>query len=331
MKAKIEALNKTYLVEFKDDDEFVSFLTQHNDKINNVDIYESLKNTSPKQLNEFFNDAEWNGADTDIIGVNEVAHYMYKGYDIDCSAEYADEDTVIYYASIDLNDENVQTFSDEVWMDMCDRVTKFIDEQTANYDEPENIKVPKTSGEEFEESVQLEETKASRFNKHLDDNEKSFATVSAERSMPQISNREKQRALNHRRTKVLEKLLKVWGLKGYIKTKGGFDEAGQARVEINGDLSEEDSFFVPNITKEQAIRLGKLFNQDSVMFKEKGSKEVKELRTNTKAGDEGIGSETGLVFIVGQGRYNIGRDKTYYSRPKSSMIKFAFNPEDESK
>ena len=67
------------------------------------------------------------------------------------------------------------------------------------------------------------------------------------------------------------------------------------------------------------------------MFKEKGSNQVKELRTNTKAGDEGIGSETGLVFIVGQGRHNIGRDKTYYSRPESSTIKFAFNPEDESK
>ena len=38
MKAKIEALNKSYLVEFKDEDQFVSFLTQHNDKINNVEI-----------------------------------------------------------------------------------------------------------------------------------------------------------------------------------------------------------------------------------------------------------------------------------------------------
>lgn len=38
MKAKIEALNKSYLVEFKDEDQFVSFLTQHNDKINNVEV-----------------------------------------------------------------------------------------------------------------------------------------------------------------------------------------------------------------------------------------------------------------------------------------------------
>ena len=38
MKAKIEALNKTYLVEFKDEDQFVSFLTKHNDDVNNVEI-----------------------------------------------------------------------------------------------------------------------------------------------------------------------------------------------------------------------------------------------------------------------------------------------------
>lgn len=38
MKAKIEALNKSYLVEFKDEDQFVLFLTQHNDKINNVEV-----------------------------------------------------------------------------------------------------------------------------------------------------------------------------------------------------------------------------------------------------------------------------------------------------
>ena len=38
MKAKIEALNKNYLVEFKDDSEFLSFLTQHNDKISDVEV-----------------------------------------------------------------------------------------------------------------------------------------------------------------------------------------------------------------------------------------------------------------------------------------------------
>lgn len=38
MKAKISALNKNYLVEFKNESEFVSFITQHNEKINNVEV-----------------------------------------------------------------------------------------------------------------------------------------------------------------------------------------------------------------------------------------------------------------------------------------------------
>ena len=38
MKVEVTALNKKYLVEFKSDDQFISFLTQHNDKINNIEI-----------------------------------------------------------------------------------------------------------------------------------------------------------------------------------------------------------------------------------------------------------------------------------------------------
>ena len=43
MKAKITALNKNYLVEFKDDSEFLSFVTNFNDKINNVEIINEEK------------------------------------------------------------------------------------------------------------------------------------------------------------------------------------------------------------------------------------------------------------------------------------------------
>jgi hypothetical protein len=38
MKAKITAMNKEYLGEFKNDDQFISFMTTHNDKINNIEI-----------------------------------------------------------------------------------------------------------------------------------------------------------------------------------------------------------------------------------------------------------------------------------------------------
>jgi len=40
MKVKINALNKDYLVEFKSDTQFMNFLTQHNDKINNIEMLE---------------------------------------------------------------------------------------------------------------------------------------------------------------------------------------------------------------------------------------------------------------------------------------------------
>lgn len=302
-----------------------------------IDHYKAEEITSPedrgewleesKQLNERFE--QWEGTDTEIIGSDESRDFQYKGCQIFTSADvvgYNDEgeEITVFYADIHMRNGTSKNFSDEIWMDLCSRVTNYID-KNSDFVDYEPVTPPKEDGSNF-----LDETSPSRFNHHLDNIENSFATVSAERSMPQINNREKQRSLNHRRTKVLEKLLKAWGLKGYIKTKGGFDEKGQPRVEINGNLSEEDSFFVPGISKEQAVRLGKLFNQDSVMFKEKGSKEIKELRTNVKGGEEGIGSETGLVFITGQGRHNIGHDKTYYTRTKSSPVKFAFNPEDES-
>ena len=281
-----------------------------------------------KQLNERFE--HWEGTDTEIIGSDESRDFQYKGCQIFTSADvigYNDEgeEITVFYADIHMRNGTSKNFSDEIWMNLCSRVTNYID-KNSDFADYEPVTPPKEDGSNF-----LDETSPSRFNTHLDDKEKSFATISAERRMPQITNREKQRALNHRRTKVLEKLLKLWGLKGYLKTKGGFDEKGQPRVEINGDLSEEDSFFVPNITREQAVRLGKLFNQDSVMFKEKDSREIKEIRTNKIAGDEGIGNETGLVFITCQGKHNIGHDKTYYTRPKTSPVKFAFNPDDETK
>ena len=136
---------------------------------------------------------------------------------------------------------------------------------------------------------------------------------------------------NNRRTKQLELLLNKWGLRGYVKTRGGFDELGQPRVNPNNKESEENSFFIPKISKEQAIKLGKIFNQDSIFFKEPNSNKVEEIATNKPYADsqnKKIGDNTGLVFIVGQGRYNINKDKTYYSRPSGSSVKFAYNPDD---
>ena len=197
----------------------------------------------------------------------------------------------------------------------------------------------------------LEETKASRFNQHLDNREQSFATISAERTNDDVKNKfgydekisndaskeEKEQnqrgknkftAFNNRRTKKLKAILDHFGLKGYIRTKGGFKELKSKKV------NEENSVFVPNITKDMAIRIGKMFNQDSIFFKEKGSDVIEELATNEdkikamkndNKKDAKIGDKTGLVMYCCQGRTNNNLDDTFYTRPIKSSKKFSFN------
>lgn len=100
----------------------------------------------------------------------------------------------------------------------------------------------------------------------------------------------------------------------------------------DNDVEEENSVFIPNITLEQAIALGKVFNQDSVMFKEKGSDEIHEYATNKSYADGNnikIGDKTGTTFICCQGRYNSANDKTYYTKPKQTAYKFRLIPKEE--
>lgn len=138
---------------------------------------------------------------------------------------------------------------------------------------------------EKHQSSDLDETKASRFNHHLDNTEDSFANISAERNAKSFDKEENKKHFNNRRTKQLELLLNKWGLRGYVKTRGGFDELGQPRVNPNNKESEENSFFIPKISKEQAIKLGKIFNQDSIFFKEPNSNKVEEIATNKPYAD----------------------------------------------
>ena len=62
MKAKINVLNKNFLVEFKSNDEFVSFVTKHNDQIKSLDIIneESLPATEkPVQMVKISEPTGW--------------------------------------------------------------------------------------------------------------------------------------------------------------------------------------------------------------------------------------------------------------------------------
>ena len=88
---------------------------------------------------------EWDGDDTEIIGVGETKKYIYKGYKIYVSASYDEydengDDLVVFYASISLPDGNERVFSDEGWLDLCYSVTNFIDKQFNDneYEEPES-------------------------------------------------------------------------------------------------------------------------------------------------------------------------------------------------
>lgn len=189
----------------------------------------------------------------------------------------------------------------------------------------------------FNESVynnaQLNETKPSRFNKHLD-NPQSFANISAERSLINSPFKDledksfaymKLKEWNNKRTKRLEKLLKGMGLNGYFKTKGGYVEIG----ETPNISSEEKSFFIPNITKEQAIELGSKFDQDSVLFKDKNDSKGYYYYTNTSDGHK-IGERDDLAFYFNQGRYNTVQGEFYTRLPKYKH-KFSYNTSDEHK
>lgn len=125
----------------------------------------------------------------------------------------------------------------------------------------------------LEEQV-LNETKPARYNSHLD-KEKSFANMSAERNnaiyepvdgdTPKIDAykakmKQKQSEENNIKTEQLKKDIKELGL-SYVKTYGAWNEKGKQ--------THEHSFLIPNITKEQALKLGKKYGQYSIIFKDK--------------------------------------------------------------
>lgn len=112
----------------------------------------------------------------------------------------------------------------------------------------------------------IDESKPARINYHLDKN-KSFAHISASRSNEDFEKpgmekeKQKQAEENNRKTEELKKDIKNLGL-SYIKTYGVWRERGLP--------TQEDSFLIPNITKEQALELGKKYGQYSIIFKDKG-------------------------------------------------------------
>lgn len=164
-----------------------------------------------------------------------------------------------------------------------------------------------------------EKVSPSRLWKYQEHPEMDFAILSAERS-------DREPEENKQKTNELKQDINDMGY-WYTELKGGYVEIGDGgkRVPVDG----EDSFIVPNMSKEEAIELGKKYDQDTVMFKDAKNKTLQYIFTNERAGKIGDADSS---FETQAGRKNFsvshGDDLDYYSRlPKSNKpnMKIGFN------
>lgn len=101
----------------------------------------------------------------------------------------------------------------------------------------------------------LEESSLSRIWQHVEDDETSFAVISAYRGIY-------SEADNLKRHNELKGKIRAMGY-GYIEQKSGYSYSNPEEGE---DVSvEEKSFFIPNIDFKSAINLGRLFKQESIL------------------------------------------------------------------
>lgn len=98
----------------------------------------------------------------------------------------------------------------------------------------------------------LKESSLSRIWEYIENNKKSFAVISAFRG--ERSKEENEEKHNELKSKVRE-----LGL-GYIEMRGGYKE--------DTGFVNEKSLFIPNIQEKQAVKLGKEFDQDGILFKD---------------------------------------------------------------
>ena len=120
----------------------------------------------------------------------------------------------------------------------------------------------------------LDETKPSRLQTHLQ-KEKSFANLTSEINDPiyepvegdtdkidayKRKMKQKQSEINNKMLQELKNDIKHMGL-SYIKTYGRWNDKGKQ--------TSENSFLIPDISKEQALYLGKKYKQYGIIYKEK--------------------------------------------------------------
>ena len=113
--------------------------------------------------------------------------------------------------------------------------------------------------EKLKRYKRLEESSLSRIWQHVTDEDSSFAVISAYRGI--YSEDENLKRHNELRIKI-----RSLGY-GYIEQKSG---CSYFNPEVGENASvEEKSFFIPNINFKDAITLGRMFKQESVLYKDK--------------------------------------------------------------
>ena len=149
--------------------------------------------------------------------------------------------------------------------ELGDFVLKLGKEYVLN-DIKQSLETQRYNQEELDEA-----TSGSRLMQHISV-EKSFAAISAERhngdleKLAQDGDKKAQhqvqvqQEMNNRNTKKLAEEIKSLGL-SYIKTYGAWKE---------GTITFENSFFVNDISKKDALRLGRMFDQYAIIYKPAG-------------------------------------------------------------
>ena len=136
---------------------------------------------------------------------------------------------------------------------------------------------------------------------------KTFSILTAENPNGIEQDKDNNRIKNQE----LEKRLRSMNL-GFIKVKGQYG-------------SEENSFFIPNITKDEALSLGKMFSQESIIYGEKTTEgEYDTMTIQMIYTDERFGDISGerKVFI------NMNNADDYYSKVKGRKFQIPFFDED---
>lgn len=160
--------------------------------------------------------------------------------------------------------------------------------------------------------VRIYEGGLSRTYQMMSDPKKVFAMISAERQ-------DKTPAENKKRTQALIKDLNDMGY-GYTHMAGGYWEVGQLKP------GYEHSLLIPNISKEEALKLGAKYDQDTVLYKdETGLKYYKP--------DGEVAMEFSTDKITVDDKFQLDKVKPYFSRRMKGGNKrnaFSFQPKDEN-